>query len=881
MSEKNFYFAIDLGTTNSVMAYGNIVNDRMNPIVLELDRKNDTGSTSRSKLLPSVVFYYKNKAGEIVSDVGDYAKSRYGTINGYVCKSVKSLMGVTDRVPLVDEIVDKTPADVSGRILSYMLTNAQKRLMQSDTSVMEDVIITVPASFDSNQCQATIDAAKKAGINVDNVHDILLYEPKAVIYDFIRMQNEGEISQNVLSLDTDKNIMVFDLGGGTLDVTLHRVGYTEDGILNIKDLAISRYTLLGGDNFDELIAEDMLKRFEEENQIKVSIKRRDEVMCKLRKLAERLKVDLSMAYFDSKRLNNMDLPNDYEFEVMDVNLHDAYAFETVYTKQEIEEIVAPLLGYEYKISDVDRMEKMGAKDVDNIIYPILDVLDKAGKNVKIDAVILNGGMTKFYMIHQRLKDFFGFEPLETSDPDLSVAKGAVYYHYCLHKYDVHKIDSKDGDYEKKDNRVLFSTSTILNDSVNLGLKGEYVDLLIPAGTELPYRSEEISGKYKLDETTSTIGIELFLGRGETKNIPNRRVASRTVEFDKEYYANTPLSLQMYINQFRLMTMEIWITGRPGTKRVVKMDMATKGTAKKTPAGISLAGKMRLNAQNEINMLRTLAANNNSKNGFKMNSKIMHALNTIKEAANPEDFFDPCYEQAQRCLQSDMMLGYMYSIGVFFKDRWSAAQKNKMLVLAKRHLNSYAISVRQTQYVMRKAIELIAAFDPDFVDCYKAYLDINPNSYYKQIFLQNVALYEQDEDKIVDFFDDFFEPRYMNIWIAQAFVKRYGRGTPKDNQQKLFKLVKRFAQSLDVPSDKSVPVYVLWLIAEMCSQDEENPIRSNEEEMETIWQLMEAQLKKESDPVLVSTIENIWNGTELTGEEMRAIVDLRHKSAQQE
>lgn len=288
-----YYTAIDLGTTNSVIAYGNMQNNTMRPAALELDRKNEMGGISRSPLLPSVVFYSKNHEGKMLPDVGDYAKSRYGTRSGYVCKSVKSLMGVTDQVPLVDEIPDKTPSDVSAQILSYMVNSAKKKLFQPE---MNDIIITVPASFDSEQCQATLDAARKAGINVENRHDVLLYEPKAVIYDFVRMQENGEIPSGLLSLDTEKNVLVFDLGGGTLDVTIHRVGYREDGVLDIRDLAISRYTLLGGDNFDELLAEDMLKRFEKTNGIKVSIKRREEVMCRLRKMAEKVKMELSETY---------------------------------------------------------------------------------------------------------------------------------------------------------------------------------------------------------------------------------------------------------------------------------------------------------------------------------------------------------------------------------------------------------------------------------------------------------------------------------------------------------------------------------------------------------------------------------------------------------
>ena len=136
MSEKQYYTAIDLGTTNSVIAYGNIQNNVMRPIVLELDRKNDMGSKSRNPLLPSVVFYYKNNEGKIVTDIGDYAKSRYGTRAGYVCKSVKSLMGTTDQVPLVEEIPDKTPSDVSAQILSFMINSAKKRLFQNELSLI-------------------------------------------------------------------------------------------------------------------------------------------------------------------------------------------------------------------------------------------------------------------------------------------------------------------------------------------------------------------------------------------------------------------------------------------------------------------------------------------------------------------------------------------------------------------------------------------------------------------------------------------------------------------------------------------------------------------------------------------------------------------------
>lgn len=113
--------------------------------------------------------------------------------------------------------------------------------------------------------------------------------------------------------------------------------------------------------------------------------------------------------------------------------------------------------------------------------------------------------------------------MEISDPDLAVARGAVYYHYCLHKYRVPRTDywtDKTADNAISDSAPatpsLFNTGTILNDTINIGLRNEYISQLIPAGITLPYRSEEIRDKFQLATTTDTLGIELFLGRGKSK-----------------------------------------------------------------------------------------------------------------------------------------------------------------------------------------------------------------------------------------------------------------------------------------------------------------------------------------------------------------------------
>lgn len=888
MNEKQYYAAIDLGTTNSVIAYGNMQGNKMKPIVLELDRKADSGTT-RGKTLPSVVFYYKNANGDMVADVGDYAKSRYGIIAGHVCKSVKSSMGVTDTVALSEDVPDKTPAEVSSKILSFMINASKKRLRQME---LRDVVITVPASFDSDQCQATLDAAKKAGINVENMHDILLYEPKAVIYDFMRMQEDGEIPTDLLSLDTDKNILVFDLGGGTLDVTLHRVGYSKEGILNIKDLAISRYTRIGGDNFDELLAMDMLKKFEDMYDIKVGIKRREEVLCKLRKKAEHLKMDIGMQYEESLMMGEI-LSEDTEYEVSEINLYDSYSFEYSYTRAEVEEILKPLLGEAYTKEDVSKIQRMNEKDVNNIIYPVLDVLEKAGKDTKIDAVLLNGGMTKFYMIKQRLKDFFGFEPLETADPDLAVARGAVYYHYCLHKYNVRSIDAKrtmepealvsplmEQAVSQKEAAVekqtpAFCTGTILNDSINLGLRGAYVSRLLSAGTELPYRSEEIRDLYKLDKKTNTIGIELYLGRGETKNIPNRRISTRTVKFAQSYPAGTPISFQIYINSMRMMTMEAWITDHPETKTVMEMDMASLKNAEKTEKVIGTTEKIRQNAKSELNELKSLAERNKNRSTHDLNAQIQKKLNDISQALNPEDFFEPCMSMIQNYNQSDLMLGYVYAIAISFKDGWNEAQKKRILNVAKRHFGPYASAVKQNGYVLRKALEVIAMADPDFTDFYRDYFTRVPGEKeeIRQSAFQCVLTYEADDTKVGSFFEEFFKAAEMNKGIMKKLIARYGRGTDKSNQKTLAKLVKMLADALKKMERNDMARDTVILLSELCSGDVENPLMQDKYIKKPVWNAVEKYLVEETDDVYSSAIRNIWNGVELTEEEAEELVSF--------
>lgn len=573
-------------------------------------------------------------------------------------------------------------------------------------------------------------------------------------------------------------------------------------------------------------------------------------------------------------MDNIDLPEDYELEVMDIDLYDSYAYADTYTRSDVERIVSPLMGYKYKLEDASKIQHMAERDVNNIIYPVLDVIDKCGKDTKIDAVILNGGMTKFYLIPKRLKDFFGFEPLTTSDPDLSVARGAVYYHYCLHKYNVRKLE--DPSSSEKTNvctsalhpGIAFNTSTILNDTINLGLRGEYVSQLIPAGTELPYKSEEIRDKYKLDKATSSLGIEMFLGRGKTKNLPNRRIATRTVKFGRSYPADTPISFQIYINPLRMMTMEAWITGQPETKKTMEMDMASLKRTERTSKNISTVEKIKLNPKSELNELRALSDRNKNKLGHELNPQLSRALETIGQASNPEDFFEPCMDIAKTCKQSDLMLAYIYMIAGMFKDGWNDQQKRQVLSYARQHFSPYASAIKQNYYVLRRALEVIGQFGKNFADFCTEYMGriYGDSTQFKNVILQMVIRYEHDDKKVAEFLNNYFQTADFNQWIASLMADRFGSGTSMENQKYLVKFIKTITPWLSLEDENGTDKFTALLIAELCTNQADNPICADSYTMKHTWSAIKNYLAKEDDPMFVSTVTDLWNGTALSFEE---------------
>ncbi len=720
---ENLNLAIDLGTTNSVLAYGNLgKNGVLKTIGLEIERINEDGTMERKKILPSTVFYKKNK-DDFIPIVGDFAKATYGKKYGYVSKSVKSLMGIKENAGLNDDIPDKTPAEVSAQILNHLLIKGKKCLCSKED--LKDVIITIPASFEPAQRQATIEAAKIAGIDTENSHDILLYEPKAVIYNLVNLIENNEIPSEVIDISEPKNILVFDLGGGTLDVTIHKVGYKNE-IPYVEDIAISRYTQIGGDDFDELIAKDLYKRFEEQCVITIPQNRKEEVMCKIRKIAERLKMEVSQ-YYDNANMVGTILDDSCEFSVDVISLFDDYSFSEYITLKEFKEMFASLMGEHLTSDDVNTIDKLSKKDINNIIYPILDTLAKSKAkqdNIQIDAIILNGGMTKFYPIKERIDKFLNIESICITNPDLAVAQGAAYYHYCLHKYNIGKSSNDAVLHEKVVN--VFNTATILNDTLSLGIKGEYIYELVSAGTTLPYSSNNMLNKFVLSEETDQFVIEVFSGRGKNKNIPNVKIASKIVKLDCKYPKGTEITLNVRIDNMKFIDIDVMTDNRPERKYTIKVDGKNdiEEKLKKIPR-LEAMERISLNVVVEINNLKYLSKKIErpveSKIFSKVKFQIEKLLEHISKASNQEEFYELVINEIRNSNLNDFFRGYLYKISNVFFDAWEEEQKRNVFAECKKHFREELKDLTDKEYVLDQAIEFIARYDENLADQYKRQL----------------------------------------------------------------------------------------------------------------------------------------------------------------
>lgn len=253
-----FSVGIDLGTTNTVVSTarrGVTSNIEVTTEAIDQIVNEEWGDIESSTLLPSVL--YVNNG---LHNVGLIAKEMKGQSSNRVIFNSKNYMGENDYKWEIDD-KEYSPEMVA----SYFLSAVRKHLLQKyrDEESIDTAVITVPASFNIDQRNATKTAAKLAGFKGDIT---LISEPTAAVLDFINEQSKLQDCDKFIDLNDFKNILVFDLGGGTCDVAILKVKINGKEIY-VEELAVSPHTLIGGANFEAYAVEGIIKDFEKENNI--------------------------------------------------------------------------------------------------------------------------------------------------------------------------------------------------------------------------------------------------------------------------------------------------------------------------------------------------------------------------------------------------------------------------------------------------------------------------------------------------------------------------------------------------------------------------------------------------------------------------------------
>ena len=341
---------IDLGTTNSCVA----VFEGSEPIVIP----NPEGA----RTTPSVVAF--SKTGERM--VGQVAKRQAITNPDRTISSIKRHMGTAFKTTVDGK--NYTPQEISAMILQKMKADAEAYLGTTVT----DAVITVPAYFTDAQRQATKDAGKIAGLNVQ------------------RIINEPTAAALAYGMDKENNqrILVFDLGGGTFDVSLLEIS---DGVFEV--LATAGNNRLGGDDFDQRIINWMADKFQKENG--VDLRGDKMVMQRLKDAAEKAKIELS-----GMTQSDINLP------FITATAAGPLHFEATLTRAEFDRITADL--------------------VEATMGPTKQVIRDAGVSVdKIDKVLMVGGSSRIPAVQEAVKKYLGKEPFKGINPDECVAIGAA------------------------------------------------------------------------------------------------------------------------------------------------------------------------------------------------------------------------------------------------------------------------------------------------------------------------------------------------------------------------------------------------------------------------------------------------------------------------
>jgi molecular chaperone DnaK (HSP70) len=483
-----FVLGIDLGTTNSLVAAAKI--DRAvrvllledstqhDPVaksssaiqvqILSLPQDNSDGTISEDQFFPSVVFQAEATSPPLVGRGARDAK--YQSSRGrHVFYSVKKDLG-TDREPFYAQAITAdldTPVKVTATILRTIKHAAEQKLATKLDSV--PMVITIPASFQSAQRRDTLTAAQQAGLQVDD--KCLFDEPNAALLGYINRQKVR------VHWHTEETVLIFDFGGGTCDISI--IGVSVSPVskkISLRNLAISRYEQLGGDDIDQHYVHTILAQtFYEHSGITERdwsfAERRNSIWSQLSKIAETLKIRLCEELdkvvqgsgWNISRINQVHVtlpPQDIHTSRETITLSDL-----TLNYKTFQDLITPFL-------DPDGIQNADKEyyQITSVFTPIQDALDKANlKRRDITRVLLVGGSSRNPFVERAIQEYFQNATIDRPfDLDTLVAEGAAVQAYAqfVQGHDV--------------------LTPIVGDTIGLLTEGNVMVPLIQAGSSIPY-----------------------------------------------------------------------------------------------------------------------------------------------------------------------------------------------------------------------------------------------------------------------------------------------------------------------------------------------------------------------------------------------------------
>lgn len=522
-----FSVGIDLGTTNTVVSTARVgLNGAVEVTTEKITQVSENWEMVEDPLLASILYVDQ---GERI--VGKRAKSMKDQNTSRVIFNSKNFIGDETVKWCIDDQV-YTPELVA----SYFLSAVRKHLLSkyNNEESLKSAVITVPASFELDQKNATINAAKMAGFDESIV---LISEPTAAMLDFINEQMKIEDEHRDLDFSEFRKVLVFDLGGGTCDVAVLSIKMQGKEI-HVEELGVSQHTLVGGTNFDIYALNGVIADYEKEHNVSLKQMLTPEAYTELQATLN-VRLEQAKVRFAGQYFNRQDTCKDYKklTQELKVPIQIPYIlngnpFKFELTMERYNEYIQPLL------SEDNANE--------NIITPIEDALRASGCSKDgLDYIFCVGGMTQYPEVKTAVMNHLERPIYGYFDTMTSVSRGASIYHH----YKIVQINGNHAD-------VTLDLVPALPQSIYVGVKDDFPQLLIKEGTKAgtPYVFEPFA------KISSEIGVHLEIYSGLSHFDPKlKRLKGLNIAFPHGVPAGSDISLKVEYTNEGVLNIETWLT----------------------------------------------------------------------------------------------------------------------------------------------------------------------------------------------------------------------------------------------------------------------------------------------------------------------------------